>query len=108
MNYVEKSIGEISELLEKSNGLDERKEALERARDASEVFELLAKVGEAEILRRLMVLGEGSGTIPLVTVRVDDIDGTKQAVIKIEDEPRRLVMDEDGVFSWYNAEGPEE
>ena len=37
----------------------------------NEVKELLAKVGEAEILRRLMVMGEVvTGRIPLVRVKV--------------------------------------
>lgn len=73
------------------------------------VQELLAKVGEAEILRRLMVMGEVvKGKIPLVTVKVDEIDDAKQAVIKIDTDDRRLVMDEDFNFGWYNSEGPEE
>ena len=75
---------------------------------SNEVQELLAKVGEAEILRRLMVMGEVvTGKVPLVTVKVDHIEDTKQAVIKIDTEDRRLVMDEDRCFGWYNAEGPE-
>jgi hypothetical protein len=76
---------------------------------SNEVQELLAKVGEAEILRRLMVMGEVvTGKVPLVSVKVDHIDDTKQAVVKIDTDPRRLVMDEDNCFDWYNAEGPEE
>ena len=75
---------------------------------SNEVQELLAKVGEAEILRRLMVMGEVvTGKVPMVTVKVDHIDDTKQAVIKIDTDDRRLVMDEDRCFGWYNAEGPE-
>lgn len=73
------------------------------------VQELLAKVGEAEILRRLMVMGYVvKGKVPLVSVKVDELDGVKQAVVKIDTDPRRLVMDEDNGFDWYNAEGPEE
>lgn len=73
------------------------------------VQELLAKVGEAEILRRLMIMGEVvTGKIPLVTVKADQIEDTKQAVIKIDTDDRRLVMDEDQEFHWYNSEGPEE
>jgi hypothetical protein len=73
------------------------------------VQELLAKVGEAEILRRLMIMGEVvTGKIPLVTVKADHIEDTKQAVIKIDTDDRRLVMDEDREFYWYNSEGPEE
>ena len=76
---------------------------------ANEVKELLAKVGEAEILRRLMVMGEVvTGKIPLVTVKVDEIEDTKQAVIKIDTDDRRMVMDQDREFHWYNSEGPEE
>lgn len=76
---------------------------------SNEVKELLAKVGEAEILRRLMIMGEVvTGKIPLVTVKVDEIEDTKQAVIKIDTDDRRLVMDEDREFFWYNSEGPEE
>ena len=73
------------------------------------VQDLLAKVGEAEILRRLMIMGEVvTGKIPLVRVKVDEIEDAKQAVIIIDNEPRRLVMDEDREFHWYNSEGPEE
>lgn len=75
----------------------------------NEVKELLVKVGEAEILRRLMVMGEVvTGRIPLVRVKVDEIEDAKQAVIIIDNEPRRLVMDHDRSFGWYNSEGPEE
>ena len=75
-----------------------------------EVTELLAKVGEAEIRRRLMIRGDEvvKGKIPMVFVRVEDIDGVKQAVIVVDKDPRRLVMHDDQTFSWYNAEGPEE
>ena len=74
-----------------------------------QVKELLAKVGEAEILRRLMVMGEVvKGKIPLVTVKVEQVEDTKQAVIRIDTDDRRLVMDEDQSFGWYNSEGPEE
>lgn len=76
---------------------------------SDEVKELLAKVGEAEILRRLMVMGEVvKGKVPLVTVKVDEIEDTKQVVIKLSNDTRRLVMDEDMRFDWYNAEGPAE
>ena len=74
---------------------------------SDEVKELLAKAGEAEILRRLMVMGEVvKGKVPLVTVKVDEIEDTKQVVIKLSNDTRRLVMDEDMCFDWYNAEGP--
>lgn len=76
---------------------------------SNEVQELLAKVGEAEILRRLMVMGHVvKGKVPLVSVKVDELDGVTQAVIKIDTGPRRLVMDEENCFDWYNAGGPEE
>ena len=76
---------------------------------SNEVQELLAKVGEAEILRRLMVMGHVvKGKVPLVSVKVDELDGVTQAVVKIDTDTRRLVMDEDNCFDWYNAEGPEE
>lgn len=69
---------------------------------SNEVQELLVKVGEAEILRRLMVMGEVvTGKVPLVIVKVDHIEDTKQAVIKIDTDDRRLVMDEDRCFGWY-------
>ena len=58
----------------------------------NEVQELLAKVGEAEILRRLMVMGHVvKGKVPLVSVKVDELDGVTQAVVKIDTEDRRLV-----------------
>lgn len=71
--------------------------------------ELLAKVGEAEILRRLMVLGEVvKGKIPLVTVKAETVEDVERAVVKIETDSRRLILDQDFGFMWYNSEGPEE
>ena len=43
----------------------------------------------------------------ILSVKADEIEGVKYAVIKIDSDPRRLIMDEDRTFYWYNAEGPE-
>lgn len=72
---------------------------------SNDTEELLAKVGEAEVLRRLMVLGEVvTGKIPLVTVKTDEVEGVKRAVVKIDTDPRRLILDPDFGWLWYNAE----
>ena len=69
------------------------------------VQEMLAKVGEAEVLRRLMVLGEVvTGKIPLVTVKTDEVEGVKRAVVKIDTDTRRLILDPDFGWMWYDAE----
>lgn len=56
------------------------------------VTELLARCDEAAVL----------GTI--ITRR----DGADRAVIRIGTEPRRLIVDRDFGWGWYNSEGPEE
>ena len=72
---------------------------------SNEVRELLAKVGEAEILRRLMVMGDViTGKIPLVTVKAEEVEGVKRAVVKISTDTRRLILDPDFGWMWYNAE----
>ena len=71
----------------------------------NEVNELLAKVGEAEILRRLMVLGRWSrDKIPLVTVKAETVEDVERAVVKIETDSRRLILDPDVGWMWYDAE----
>lgn len=71
----------------------------------NEVNELLAKVGEAEILRRLMVLGNVvTGRIPLVTVKTEVVEDVERAVIKIDTDSRRLIRDPDFGWLWYDAE----
>lgn len=72
---------------------------------SNDTQELLAKVGEAEVLRRLMVLGEVvTGRIPLVTVKTDKVEGVKRAVVKIDTDTRRLILDPDFGWLWYDAE----
>ena len=71
----------------------------------NEVNELLAKVGEAEILRRLMVLGKAvNGKIPLVTVKAETVEDVERAVVKIDTDTRRLILDPDFGWLWYDAE----
>lgn len=71
----------------------------------NEVNELLAKVGEAEILRRLMVLGKVvKDKIPLVTVKAETVEDVERAVVKIETDSRRLILDPDFGWLWYDAE----
>lgn len=76
----------------------------------NEVNELLAKVGEAEILRReilrrQMVLGKVvKGKIPLVTVKAETVEDVERAVVKIDTDSRRLILDPDFGWLWYDAE----
>jgi hypothetical protein len=74
------------------------------------VTELLARVGEAAALSALMNedMLTGGANIPTVSVRVNDVDGDKDAVFSIEDEPRRLALVPGFAWMWYNADGPEE
>lgn len=73
--------------------------------------ELLARVGEADILKMASAWGwlaERGIDIPSVRdgcVRYGDIT---QVLSEIDDEPRRLVLDLDFGWMWYNSEGPEE
>lgn len=70
------------------------------------VTELLAKVGEAEVLRRLMILGDVvvKGKVPLVIVKAEVVEGTERAVVKIDTDTRRLILDPDFGWMWYDAE----
>lgn len=71
----------------------------------NEVNELLAKVGEADILSWLMVLGKVvKGNVPLVTVTVETVEDVERAVVKIETDSRRLILDPDFGWLWYDAE----
>lgn len=70
-----------------------------------QVKELLAKVGEAEILRRLMIMGDVvKGKVPLVIVKTEVVDGTERAVVKIDNDTRRLILDPEFGWMWYDAE----
>ena len=72
------------------------------------IEKLLTKVGEAEILRRLMVMGDViTGKVPIVTVMTEEVESVKRAVVKIDTDSRRLIRDPDFGWLWYNAEGPE-
>lgn len=69
------------------------------------VQELLAKVGEAEILRRLMIMGDVvKGKVPLVIVKTEVVEGTERAVVKIDNDTRRLILDPEFGWMWYDAE----
>lgn len=71
----------------------------------NEVNELLAKVGEADILSWLMVVGEVvKGNVPLVTVTVETVEDVERAVVKIDTDSRRLILDPDFGWLWYDAE----
>ncbi len=63
---------------------------------SNEVQELLAKIGE-KVVR---------GSVFKLDKHTDP--ETKQVIIALENEPRRLVLDPDGAINWYNYEnGPE-
>jgi hypothetical protein len=62
---------------------------------SNEVQELLAKIGE-KVVR---------GSVFKLDKHTDP--ETKQVIISIEDEPRKLILDPDGAINWYNSELPE-
>lgn len=59
------------------------------------VKELLAKIGENVVRGKVFKLD-----------RYTDPE-TKQVIIYLENEPRRLILDPDGAINWYNYNGPE-
>lgn len=67
--------------------------------------ELLAKVGEADILFWLNVLGKVvKGKIQLVRVTTETVEDVERAVVKIDTDSRRLILDPDFGWLWYDAE----
>ena len=73
-------------------------------------FELLAFVGEITIYQSLMEHGalRGIESVPTLFMSVFTVGGSAQVIVDIEDKPRRLVLDPDFGWMWYNSEGPEE
>ena len=62
---------------------------------SNEVQELLAKIGENVVRGKVFKLDK----------RTDP--NTKQVIISLENEPRRLVLDPDGAINWFDYEnGP--
>ena len=62
---------------------------------SEEVKELLAIIGANVI----------SGKVFKLDKRTDP--ETKQVIISLEGEPRKLILDPDGAINWYNSELPE-
>ena len=62
---------------------------------SNEVQELLAKIGEMVVRGKMFKLDKYTDP------------ETKQVIISLENEPRRLVLDPDGAINWYNTDGPE-
>ena len=63
---------------------------------SNEVQELLAKIGENVVRGKVFKLDK----------MIDP--ETKQVIISLENEPRRLVLDPDGAINWFDYEnGPE-
>ena len=62
---------------------------------SNEVQELLAKIGE-KVVR---------GSVFKLDKHTDP--ETKQVIISLENEPRKLILDQDGAINWYNSELPE-
>ena len=62
---------------------------------SNEVQELLAKIGENVVRGKVFKLDKKTDP------------ETKQVIISLENEPRRLVLDPDGAINWYNSDGPE-
>lgn len=62
---------------------------------SNEVQELLAKIGENVVRGKVFKLDK----------RTDP--NTKQVIISLENEPRRLAIDPDGTINWFDYEnGP--
>ncbi len=59
------------------------------------VKELLAKIGENVVRGKVFKLDKKTDP------------NTKQVIISLENEPRRLILDPDGAINWYNSELPE-
>ena len=59
------------------------------------VKELLAKIGENVVRGKVFKLDKKTDP------------NTKQVIISLENEPRRLAIDPDGAINWYNSELPE-
>lgn len=69
---------------------------------------LMMLAGEASLLQSAMRLGlltDSTISVPLMGLRADE---KHTAVVKFTGTPRRLVLDEDMGWNWYNADGPEE
>lgn len=62
---------------------------------SNEVQELLAKIGEKVVRGKVFKLDKYTDP------------ETKQVIISLGNEPRRLVLDPDGAINWYNYNGPE-
>lgn len=62
---------------------------------SNEVQELLAKIGENVVRGKVFKLDKKTDP------------ETKQVIISLENEPRKLILDPDGVINWYNYNGPE-
>lgn len=62
---------------------------------SNEVQELLAKIGENVVRGKVFKLDKKTDP------------ETKQVIISLENEPRRLVLDPDGAINWFDYEnGP--
>jgi hypothetical protein len=77
---------------------------------ADEVKEIMARIGENELLYQ----GVRNGVLPLngfgenlIGVNMWSDEG-RLLVVELSGEPRRLVLDELLGWQWYNSEGPEE
>lgn len=69
---------------------------------------LMMLAGEAALLKSAMHLGlltDNAVDVPLMGIRADEVH---TAVVKFTGTPRRLVLDDDFGWLWYNADGPEE
>lgn len=68
---------------------------------------LMMLAGEASLLQSAMRLGlltDSTISVPLMGLRADE---EHTAVVRFTGTPRRLVLDEDFGWNWYNADGPE-
>ena len=66
------------------------------------VTELLARIGE------FFVLGHVGTFEALAFPIMNFVEDQHIAVISLHKEPRRLILDQDFGWMWYNEEGPEE
>ena len=69
---------------------------------------LMMLAGEASLLQSAMRLGlltDSALDVPLMGLRPDE---KHTAVVKFTGTPRRLVLDDDFGWLWYNSDGPDE
>ena len=112
-----KALIECAEIVQKAPTIGPETERREKdgnqvniCKERDIVRELFAEVGEADILlkaERFMKLPPVAGILAVEDHRIKP-DEMHLFVVLSDSEPRRLVLDADFGWLWYNSEGPEE